>query len=365
MKRQQVCPTISSNPLPEKDISDKTQEKSFLVTSIPTYSIPHMNAITRRSIIFGSILIILSLGYGILDHLLFDGVTPQSIQENGFQAEWLVQPQTNQQATVILVGGGQWGQYWGSEFAKAGFSGLSLPYVRQEGLPELTEEIPLEYFEQALLWLKQQPEVDPDKIVVMGASRNAELALLLAATFPEHISGVIAYAPSSVSWSNTVIPMNSDELKPSWTYQQQAIPYVRMEKIAASPDAQLQTLAYWETGLADSAQVAQASIQVENIHGPILLFSGTDDRVWPSAQMSDRIAQRLQTHDFGFDFQNQQYEQVGHLISGNPARLSSLRSGTMPINGISHTFEFGGTPEADQKAQLDAKEKTLAFVQSL
>ena len=91
-------------------------------------------------------------------------------------------------------------------------------------LTKLPEEINLEYFENAIKWLQKQPEVDPDKIIVMGASRNAELSLVIASIFPKLVGGVIAYAPSSVSWSNTVLPYNSNDLKPSWKYQGIDIP---------------------------------------------------------------------------------------------------------------------------------------------
>ncbi|WP_215731646.1 hypothetical protein [Bizionia saleffrena] len=49
----------------------------------------------------------------------------------------------------------------------------------------------------------------------MGASRNVELALVIASTFPEIVSGVVAYSTRSISWSNTILPYNSNQLKPS------------------------------------------------------------------------------------------------------------------------------------------------------
>jgi hypothetical protein len=37
----------------------------------------------------------------------------------------------------------------------------------------------------------------------------------------------------------------------------------------------------------------------------------------------------------------------------------------MTIDGKSHVFEFGGTSEGDQKAQLDSHEKVFEFVLNL
>jgi uncharacterized protein len=303
----------------------------------------------KLKIIIESIVIIALLiaGYFFIDSILFDGVKPKSINENGFKATFFSKDNIENQTAIVLMGGGDWGDYWGQEFAKANYVGLSLPYYRQEGLPELMEEIPLEYFEKAISWLKEQSVVNPDKIIVMGASRNAELALLIASNFPNIVHGAIAFNPSSVSWSNTVLPFNSDSVKPSWTFKKQPVPYIVMDKIIGTPTSTIETLTYWKNGLSDSVAVSNASIKVENINGPILLLSGADDEVWPSALMSDMIENRIKMNNFHFDFENIKYENAGHLISSNPNNPSSIRQGKMDIGGKSYYFNFGGTETGD------------------
>lgn len=147
--------------------------------------------------------------------MLFNGMKPKAINETGFQANYFFKEAIQSKTTVVLIGGGQWGDYWAQEFANKEMVGLSLPYTRKEGLPKLLEEINLEYFETAIKWLGKQKSVNPEKIIAMGASRNVELALVIASTFPEIVSGVVAYSPRSISWSNTVLPYNSNQLKPS------------------------------------------------------------------------------------------------------------------------------------------------------
>lgn len=320
----------------------------------------------KRIFIIGiGLIIFLFLGYFIADSLLFDGVKPRNINENGFQANYFIKDVTEKKTTIVLIGGGQWGDYWGGEFAKKGFVGLSVPYTRRKGLPNLPEEINLEYFENALKWLKEQPEVAPDKIILMGASKNAELALVIASIFPELVGGVVAYAPSSVSWANRVLPFNSNELKPSWKYQGVDIPYVPMDKIVGNDSDKIETLQYWKNGLAKTKEVAQASIEVEKINGPILLLSGKEDKVWPSALMANLIEDRIKKSNFTHSFQNIQYEKAGHLISSNPEGNSDFRTGEMNIDGKDYEFEYGGTNEGDTKAKQDAKVKVFDFIEKM
>lgn len=319
----------------------------------------------RKYILGIGIIVFLFVGYFIVDGILFEGVKQRTIHENGFQANYFVKTDTKRKAAVVLIGGGQWGDYWGQQFANKGFSGLSIPYTRREGLPKLPEEIDLAYFEKALEWLQNQPEVDPDKIIVMGASRNAELALVIASIFPELVGGVVAYAPSSVSWSNTVLAYNSDTLKPSWKYHEADIPYVPMDKIPGNASHKIETMEYWESGLAKTDFVAQAAIKVENINGPILLFSGKDDRVWPSTFMADMIEQRVTQHAFQHPFQSIKYEHAGHLISGNPEMTSDIRTGKMNIDGKDYEYELGGTTEGDDAAKKDAAIRLMKFVEKI
>ncbi|WP_430409623.1 acyl-CoA thioester hydrolase/BAAT C-terminal domain-containing protein [Kordia sp.] len=317
----------------------------------------------KKYVIIISSILVLIIGYFIADSFLYNGIKPITIHENGFQGNYYAKNDTQSQPTVILIGGGQWGDYWAEQIAKKGYASLSLPYTRREDLPNLIEEINLEYFEKAFNWLTKQPAVHSDKIIVMGASRNAELALILAATFPEYIDGVVAYAPSAVSWSNTVLPYSSPDLKASWKYKGIAIPYVPMEKIQGNNVSKIKTLPYWKNGLAKINEVAKAIIPIEKIKGPILLFSGLDDKVWPAATMANMLAERIKIVNFNYDFQNIQYENAGHLISTHPDINSTITTGNMTIDGKVYEFEFGGTMEGDSKAKKDSRDKLFLFLE--
>ena len=319
----------------------------------------------KKYIIGLGFIVSLVIAYFIIDSILFDGFKARTISESGIQAQYYAKTNTANKTAIILLGGGQWGDYWAAEFAKIGYVGLSLTYAGNNGLPKLPEEIPLEYFEQAIKWLQIQPEVNSKNIVVMGASKNAELALLLASYYPEIINGVIAYAPSSVSWSNTVLPYNSDDIKASWTYKGNDIPYIAMPKFSIIDDSISNTMEYWQMGLNKTTEVDKASIKVEKIQGPILLLSGKDDKVWPSSPMADMLEKRIKEVDFTYSFENIKYENAGHQISGNPESSTDVRNGEMIIKDKKFKFDYGGTTEGDNIAKRDAKLKVFKFIESL
>jgi pimeloyl-ACP methyl ester carboxylesterase len=318
--------------------------------------------------------IILS-GLWLIKEKVFNNVKPLSINQDGFKANYFKKGSGTGKTTIIILGGGPYGDYWGSEFANAGHIGLSLPYYREEGLPGKIEEISLVYFEKAVDWLISQPEVNRDKIIVMGGSTSAELALLLASTFPDKIKGVVALCPSSVSWSNTVFPWSSDEIKSKWMLDGQPIPYVAMEKIKGNETNKIETLSYWNKGLDDTLQVRKAAIKVERIGGPILLITPVDDKVWPSVRMSDMIMKRREENNFRFKYENIKYENAGHTVMSQkyrsmanfPFNLLSVTEdkGTMKIGDKVYEFEYGGTPEGNLAGQIDSRERIMEFLNKL
>ncbi|MEX1188721.1 MAG: acyl-CoA thioester hydrolase/BAAT C-terminal domain-containing protein [Bacteroidia bacterium] len=321
----------------------------------------------KRIFLLIGVPIFLIAAYFIADSILFDGFKPKRINEDGFQGEIFAKAEAKNQTTVIVLGGGDWAHYWGDQFVKQGHVALSLPFLGVSGNPNLPEVYPLEYFEKAISWLGKKPEVNANKILIMGASRNAELALLLASVYPNLIHGVIAYAPGSVVWSNTVLPYSSDEILPSYTLNGNPIPFIKMEKIKGGDESIINTIEYWKKGLESQDSSRTAEIQVEKVNGPILLISGKSDEVWPSSEMANQIETRAKSNGFNFNIQNLQYENAGHLISSNPDSESDTdqRTGEIRLGEKEYEYSFGGTQVGDNAAKVDAKQKVIDFINKL
>jgi pimeloyl-ACP methyl ester carboxylesterase len=91
----------------------------------------------------------------------------------------------------------------GKIIAQRGYAVLQLAYFDSSGLLKDLGLIPLEYFKSAIDWLRAQPAVNPGRIGIVGGSIGSEVALTVAAHYPE-IRVVVATMPSSVVWPGIV-----------------------------------------------------------------------------------------------------------------------------------------------------------------
>lgn len=222
--------------------------------------------------------------------------------------------------------------------ASRGYAVLALAYFNAQGLPSSLSNIPLEYFGTALDWLASQPGVDRHRLAVVGASRGGELALVLGVVYSQ-IHAVVAYVPSNVVWpgccdQSTVF---------AWTLHGQPLAAMPLRRRASPMEA------------------ARAEIQVEHIHGPILLVSGKDDGVWDSPGSANRIVDRLKRNRFAYRYEHVSYDHAGHAI-GRPY------SSTMMLNALRHPLtgnimHLGGTPAGTAHASADSWPRVLAFLE--
>ncbi len=111
--------------------------------------------------------------------------------------------------------------------------------------------------------------------------------------------------------------------------------------------------AFYEHALDDEAAVERASIAVEKIDGPVLLISGTDDRLWPSTRLSEMAIERLKAHDHPFAYEHVRYEGAGHMIA---------LPGYEPEVSWTGRYELGGSREANEFANADSWQKVLGFL---
>jgi dienelactone hydrolase len=280
------------------------------------------------------------------------GETGRRITEDGLLANYF--PAARRAPAVLLLAGSVGGLPPGmNNAAKAlqseGISTLYLSYFRGPGQNPRLELIPLEYFATALAWLKRQPEVDADRIAIVGGSKGAEAALLVAVRHPE-LKAVIAGMPSSVVWTGIVWGGSDTPIASSWSERGTPLPHLPHTPFDASQGA---TMAEnYSASLAMLPKHPEAAIPVERIAGRVLLVCGESDRLWPSCPMARQIEARLREHRRPAATLLA-YADAGHAVFGLPTALDDPRLTSQ-----------GGTPQGAFAALSDSWDKAIAFLKA-
>lgn len=199
-------------------------------------------------------------------------------------------------------------------FAGLGYTALAVGYYEVPDAPKTCVKVPVEYVEKAVRYLYKKGF---RKIVAIGISKGAELALVSASLLPE-ISGVIAMAPScrinmgigpGISWRNCS----------SWTWRGKELPYAYTTR-AKSGKAILASLKHRELSFPEVYEAAYRNadesslIQCEKICGPVLLVSSEHDSIWPSRQSCENMMKRLKEHAFTYPYKHLNYRYGSHML---------------------------------------------------
>jgi dienelactone hydrolase len=271
---------------------------------------------------------------------------------------------------VMVVSGSDGGQldHAASLLAAHGYAVLSLGYFGVEDRPAGLHHIDLEYFEQALDWMAVQPEVESDRIIVIGLSRGGELALQLGSMFPR-IAGVVAGSPCGIRQAG-ITKRNSDFTKPAWMYGGTALPYVparfNLRRFLQFYSVfvfrrPLRLRPVFERLLRKHDLVAAATIHVERIKGPVLLVSGSGDELWPSERFAELVMARLGGEERPYADEHLRYAGAGHFVCF-PYALPSMPPMTSMSPVPVFTMDFGGTRAANAGAARDSWPEILRFL---
>jgi dienelactone hydrolase len=288
------------------------------------------------------------------------GVRSIVVREDGIVGTLFLPAGPPPYPVVITLGGSAPGIFSmpALPFAAQGIATLALAYFGVPSLPPELERIPVEYFGRAIKWLANRDEIRLATLGIAGGSRGGELALLIAATYPE-IRAVVGWAPSGVLYAG--LSQNAGVRVAAWCQGGRDLPFDRFDPAAVDWHRRpIRLTPGFLAGLSDSAATSAAEIPVEGINGPVLLISGSDDQVWSASLLAEIAVRRLRERSHPFAVEHLCYEGAGHgIMPPRPYPSSGATHFVHPVKG--YDFEHGGSPELNAKASADSWERILKF----
>jgi dienelactone hydrolase len=277
------------------------------------------------------------------------GPEGRRIEAPGLFANYFPAKGTPPRPAVLFIGGSEGGVRAGNGgmiggLTAAGFDVLYVCYFGCPGTPQTLNAVPLETFDRALAWLKSQPQIDARRLAVVGGSKGAEAALLVATRHPE-LAAVVAAMPSSVVWPGI---SQSATMAPSWTVDGKPVAFLPYSVASFTKGG---VYGLYNDALASEAEHPEAAIPVGAIKAPVMLVCGEADKLWPSCRMADEIARRMAAKGRPAP-RLLRYKDAGHAVFGTP-----VDAATVP-----RLAALGGSGEGNQAARADSWPKALAFL---
>ena len=263
---------------------------------------------------------------------------------NGFH---FTPAQKRHRGVVVVYGGSEGSPAYdrARQLYDDGYETLSLFFFGQPNQAPKLSNVPLEQFDEVSEYIDDNVGEGP--VTVIGASKGAEFALLLA----QHgfaLDNVVAFAPAHYSY--TGLDFSDGMRSPSFTLRGEDIPHASFRdgnwltgwKVGwqAMTNYPVSYRAMYEQA-AERAD-NQARIDLTSFNGNVLLFAGDSDRMWQSEVAGEHLAstsERVELHV---------YRDAGHAFLEDAGAL-----------GDGWQLSLGGTVEGNAEAHRDS-ERILA-----
>ncbi|XP_051511707.1 acyl-coenzyme A thioesterase 1-like [Myxocyprinus asiaticus] len=278
-------------------------------------------------------------------HCMADGVRRVPVAEGRIRGTLFLPPGTGPFPGILdtyVFKGGPF-ELRAALMAKKGFVVLALAFHGYQDLPKKAEKFDLEYFEEGITFLRQQPEVKGQKIGLLSISKSGDLALSMASFLP----GISATVCINGCNANTLVPLQ---------YKDICLPPLLFnpKRVKMTP------LGFLDVGdvMHDpmSKEGLPSVIPIERATCSFMFIMSEADRNWRSAYYAKLACNRLQEHGKN-NYELVRYEKAGHFIEVPymPFCLADFHA------AAGHVVFFGGEPKAHAEAQLDAWAKIQIF----
>ncbi|XP_020841992.1 acyl-coenzyme A thioesterase 1-like isoform X1 [Phascolarctos cinereus] len=273
------------------------------------------------------------------------GVKRIPVREGNVRATLFLPPGSGPFPGIIDMfgtGGGLF-EYRASLLARRGFAVLALAYYAFEDLPKDMKELHLEYFEEAVQYLKNHSQVKGPGVGLLGFSKGGDLCLSMAS----HLKDITATVTLNGSLANVGCALH---------YKGMTIPPLGSDpkRIKMTKDGFADIVDALNNPLEEPNRTSL--IPVQKAESCFLFLVGLDDHNWKSEFYANEAAKLLQAHGKKKP-KIICYPATGHYIELPyfPVCLVSFH------NLVGKPVIWGGEVRAHSMAQIDAWKQLQAF----
>ncbi|AOB27286.1 MULTISPECIES: alpha/beta fold hydrolase [Bordetella] len=309
----------------------------------------------------------------LVQEFLAEGVRHQAVRAQvggmSLSGELYTPPGPGPHPAVIYMNGSSGGVNAprAALFAARGYQCLALGVFNYEGRPKYLNDMPLEYLEQALRWVRDTLNPRDGFVAISGISRGGEMSLLAASHFPELVSAVVAYVPSPVMHGvvSAGAPGTGRDAQ-VWTLGGKPLPHLWQDNATADWEAAYasdppyrQSHAFMSASR-DARAFERARIPIERYAGPLMLISASDDGFWPSTAYSEIVVRQRQAAWPDRPAEHYVCRGAGHHVH-YPNLPATLISKPHAMSGL--LLDAGGTPPANAHGNAGSYRAMLDFLE--
>ncbi|CAJ1072910.1 acyl-coenzyme A thioesterase 1-like [Xyrichtys novacula] len=235
--------------------------------------------------------------------LIGDGVSRVTVKEGNIRGVLFIPPGPGPFPAVLdlYTFGGGLSERRASLLANKGYVVLTVALYGHEDMPKDIKEIHLDYFEEAIQFLRNHDKVGGKGVGIMSLSKSGDLALS-AATY---LSGVEATVWINGHSANTIFPLHykKSQIHPALMFDTGRI-------IPTESGACIGKFAMDDPRREESRPML---IPVERAKGHFLFITSEDDQNWDSMTCMDMLVERLKHHG-KTNFESVSYPRAGHYL---------------------------------------------------
>ena len=246
-----------------------------------------------------------------------------NMAEHGFVGH-MAEPDGGSDKAVIIVMGGEQsllpGIKFAERFADYGIIGLSVSLFGAEGLPDSPDQIPVDMFVPATVFLKDEKKIK--HISIYGQSMGSIFAVL-AAQYIGGFENLIMVSPTHVPFEGTLKDKKTMTGHSVATWKGEDIPFVTADfskvkagKYQRHQDAKCKVTGMWAAyhdAYSDAEKVTAAKLHVENTSARVLFIAGDEDEAWPAEYSVRTIEKDLKEKKYTKDVKVIVYPHGSHL----------------------------------------------------